>query len=142
MFTVSPTESEVFAALRSFLLAVLPSGGAQFNGSIAGDLLTVASMIEGSAPITLGDPVLGQDVAYGTYISAFDGTGRGGTGTYSVSIAQTVGDIGDTRVITTGVEVIQAQDNRVPEPVGVGLPDHDAAAPRGASRRTSTRRPT
>jgi hypothetical protein len=117
MFTVSPSETEVLAALRSFLLAVLPSGGAQFNGSIAGKVLTVGSMIDGSAPISLGDSVLGQDVAYGTYVSAF-GTGTGGVGTYQVSIAQTAGDAEDTRVLTTGVEVIQAQDNRVPEPVG------------------------
>jgi len=118
MFTVSPSESEVFAALRSFLLAVLPSGGAQFNGSIVSNVLTVASMLDGSAPISLGDSVLGQDVAYGTYVSAFDGTGTGGAGTYSVSIAQAVGATDETRVLTTGVEVIQAQDNRVPEPVG------------------------
>ena len=117
MFTVSPSESEVLAALRSFLLAVLPSGAAQFNGSIDGNVLTVASMVENSAPISLGDSVLGQDVAYGTCISAF-GTGTGGPGTYQVNIAQTAGDADDTRVLTTGVEVVQAQDNRVPEPVG------------------------
>jgi hypothetical protein len=118
MFTVSPSEFEVFAALRSFLLGVLPPGGAQFNGSIAGNVLTVDSMLDGSAPISLGDQILGQDVAYGTYIGAFDGTGQGGAGTYGVSIGQTVGAVDETRVLTTGVEVIQAQDNRVPEPVG------------------------
>jgi len=117
MFTISPSESDVFATLRSFLLAVLPAGGAQFNGSIDGNMLTVASMLDGSAAISLGDPVLGQDVTYGTYISAF-GTGTGGLGTYVISIAQTIGGADDTRVLTTGVEVIQAQDNRVPEPVG------------------------
>ncbi|WP_139024887.1 hypothetical protein [Bradyrhizobium sp. STM 3843] len=97
---------------------MLPAGGAQFNGSIAGNVLSVTSMLDGSAPIALGDTILGQDVAYGTYVSAFDGTGSGGAGTYTVSIAQTAGDAADTRVFTTGVEVIQAQDNRVPEPVG------------------------
>jgi hypothetical protein len=117
MFTVSPSEAEVFAALRSFLLAVLPSGGSLFNGSIDGDVLTVASMVDGSAPICLGDQVLGQDVAYGTFVSAF-GTGTGGAGTYLVSIAQTAGSADDARVLATGVEVVQAQDNRVPEPVG------------------------
>ena len=90
MLTVTPSESAVFAALRSFLLSVLPAGQAQYKGSIAGNVLTVASMLADSAPIALGDQVLGVDVAYGTYISEF-GTGTGGAGTYTVSIAQTVG---------------------------------------------------
>jgi hypothetical protein len=117
MFSVSPSEAEVFTALRAFLLGILPSGGAQFNGFIEGDVLTVASIIQGSAPFSLGDPVLGVDIAYGTVISAFV-TGTGGVGTYRVSIARALGGASDTSVITTGVEVIQAQDNRVPEPVG------------------------
>jgi hypothetical protein len=120
MFSVSPSEAEVFTALRTFLLGILPSGGAQFNGFIEGDVLTVASMIQGSAPISLGDPVLGVDIAYGTVISAFV-TGTGGVGTYRVSIARALGGASDTSIIATGVEVIQAQDNRVPEPVGANF---------------------
>jgi hypothetical protein len=115
MLTVTPSESAVFAALRSFLLSVLPAGQAQYKGSIGGNILTVAAMLPGSAAIALGDPVLGVDVAYGTYISEF-GTGTGGAGTYTVSIAQTVG--ADTpEILASGVEVVQAQGNRVPEPV-------------------------
>jgi hypothetical protein len=115
MLTVTPSESAVFAALRSFLLSVLPAGQAQYKGSIAGNVLTVASMLPDSAAIALGDPVLGVDVAYGTYISEF-GTGAGGAGTYMVSIAQIVGADAPA-MLASGVEVIQAQDNRVPEPV-------------------------
>jgi hypothetical protein len=115
MLTVTPSESAIFAALRSFLLSVLPAGQAQYKGSIAGNVLTVASMLPGSADIALGDPVLGVDVAYGTYISEF-GTGTGGAGTYTVSFAQTVGSAAP-EVLASGVEVIQAQDNRVPEPL-------------------------
>jgi hypothetical protein len=115
MLTVRPSESAVFAALRSFLLSVLPAGQAQYRGSIAGNALTVASMLPGSADIALGDPVLGVDVAYGTYISEL-GTGAGSAGTYTVSIAQTVG-ADAPQVLASGVEVVQGQDNRVPEPV-------------------------
>jgi len=114
MLTVTPSESDVFAALRSFLLSVLPAGQAQYKGSIASNVLTVASMLPGSADIALGDPVLGVDVAYGTYISEF-GTGTGSAGTYTVSIAQTVG-ADASQVLASGVEVVQGQDNRVPEP--------------------------
>jgi hypothetical protein len=115
MLTVTPSESAVFAALRSFLLSVLPAGQAQYKGFIAGNVLTVASMLPGSAEIVLGDPVLGVDVAYGTYISGF-GTGAGGAGTYTVSIAHTA-DSSAPEILASGVEVVQAQDNRVPEPV-------------------------
>jgi hypothetical protein len=115
MLSVTPSESAVFAALRAFLLSVLPAGQAQYKGSIAGNVLTVASMLPGSADIILGDLVLGVDVAYGTYISEF-GTGAGGAGTYTVSIAQTVGAAAP-EILASGVEVVQTQDNRVPEPV-------------------------
>ena len=115
MLTVSPSESAVVAALRSFLLAVLPAGQAQYKGSIAGNVLTVTSMLPDSTAIALGDPVLGVDVAYGTTISGF-GTGDGGIGTYTVNIAQIVG-ADAAEILASGVEVVQAQGNRVPEPV-------------------------
>jgi hypothetical protein len=114
MLAVTPSESAVFAALRSFLLSVLPAGQAQYKGSIAGNLLTVASMLPDSAAIALGDQVLGDDVAYGTYISGL-GTGAGGAGTYTVNIAQTVG-ADAPEILASGVEVVLAQGNRVPEP--------------------------
>src|SRR5262249_57974663 len=70
--------------------------GAQFNGFIEGDVLTVASIIQGSAPISLGDPVLGVDIAYGTVLGAFV-TGTGGVGTYRVSIARALGGASDSK---------------------------------------------
>jgi hypothetical protein len=115
MLTVTPAESAVFVALRSFLLSVLPAGQAQYRGSIAGNILTVESMFPDSAAIVLGDFVLGVDVAYGTYVTEFR-TGTGGAGTYIVSIAQTVG-ADAPQLFASGVEVVQTQDNRVPEPV-------------------------
>ena len=51
IFSVTPTESAVFAALRAFLL--LPSGLAQFNGYIAGDVLTVTSLLDNSGSLTI-----------------------------------------------------------------------------------------
>jgi|SRR5215469_6959195 len=106
MFSVSPSEAEVFTALRTFLLGILPSGGAQFNGFIEGDVLTVASIIQGSAPISLGDPVLGVDIAYGTVIGAFV-TGTGGVGTYRVSIARALGGASDSKA-----ELLRRDENK------------------------------
>ncbi len=61
--------------------------------------------------ITVGDIVLGQNLVLGTRVLAL-GTGTGGVGTYTVSIPQNV----IVQTMSTGVEVIAAQDNRVSEP--------------------------
>lgn len=118
--SLSPTQSNAQAALRAFLLNVLPQpagGGAPavFQGSISGTTLTVTGLpalsnggIQGT--ITLGSPLLGA--APGTIISAFL-TGTGGVGTYQVSLSQTVSDV---KTMSTGASVVAGQPNRVPEP--------------------------
>ena len=118
MLTIAPTQSNVLAALGSFLTTVLPgqSGSipAVFLGSISGSTLTVAAL-PGLAPagivgtIALNSPVLGA--APGTIISAFL-TGTGGAGTYQVSVSQTIA----TKTMSTGVTAVAAQPNRVVEP--------------------------
>lgn len=60
---------------------------ASFTGSIAGTVLTVGSMTGGT--IVAGGILQGQGVAAGTIITSF-GTGTGGTGTYNISISQTI----------------------------------------------------
>jgi hypothetical protein len=107
--SVAPTQSNILTALRSFLLGILPSGNATFTGSIAGTTLTVTAVAQGA--INYGDAVIGEGVKPDTVITAF-GTGAGGIGTYTVSLSQTLA----ARTLYTGVEVIAAQDNRVPEP--------------------------
>jgi hypothetical protein len=104
--TVSPTQSNVFTAVRSFLLNVLPGGNAVFSGNITGTTLIVQNIQAGS--INIGDPIYGPNVAAGTIVQA-PGTGTGGTGTYTLSIAQTI----NLQIMATGVFVVQGQVNRV-----------------------------
>jgi hypothetical protein len=117
--TPSPTQSDILIALRSFLLQVLPSGDAIFNGSISGQTLTVTAVAQGT--INIGDAVIGEGVVPHQIVVAY-GTGSGGTGTYTLSATQT---LASTRM-WTGVEVIQSQDNRVPEPI---VPDFVTMTP-------------
>lgn len=110
---ITPTQSNVQAALRSFLLAVLAGNAAVapavFVGTIAGTVLTVASVLAGT--IAVDSPVLGA--APGTVITAL-GTGTGGPGTYTISIDQ---EIDDPTTMSTGVSVVSGQANRAPETV-------------------------
>lgn len=59
---------------------------ALFMGSIAGTVLTVASLTQGS--MSVGQPISGPGVAAGTIITALAG-GTGGVGTYTVTPSQT-----------------------------------------------------
>lgn len=61
---------------------------AQFVGSSSTTTLTVASISAGA--ISVGQLITGTGVTPGTYITAL-GTGKGGTGTYTISISQTIG---------------------------------------------------
>jgi hypothetical protein len=118
-FAPSPTQSNILTALRSFILAVLPSGNAVFTGSITGTVLTVTTVQQGA--LSIGDAVLGEGVVPGVMITAF-GTGTGGVGTYTLSAPQV---LASTKMYT-GIECVQAQDNRVPEP---SVPDFVTMTP-------------
>ncbi|NTJ67521.1 hypothetical protein G6M50_06055 [Agrobacterium rhizogenes] len=118
-FAPSPTQSNILTALRSFLLGILPSGNAKFTGSIAGNILTVTAVASGT--INFGDAILGEGVYPGTIVTAF-GSGTGTTGTYTLSASQTVA----STKMYTGIEVVQAQTNRVPEPA---VPDFVTMTP-------------
>ena len=63
---------------------------ASFTGSISGTTLTVTAMATGSAPILVGMYLITGGVTALTRITGV-GSGSGGTGTYIVSISQTVG---------------------------------------------------
>lgn len=60
----------------------------QFNASITGGVMTVSAFTLGF-PIGPGDNVVGAGVARGTFVTSY-GTGTGGTGTYNVSVSQSV----------------------------------------------------
>lgn len=63
---------------------------ASYTGTIAGTVLTITAMTSGT--IVLGQTVVGAGVTAGTVITAF-GTGTGGIGTYTVSVASAVGPL-------------------------------------------------
>lgn len=63
------------------------SSGTDFTASIATNVLTVTAVASGT--LAVGHMVLGAGVATGTMIQAL-GSGSGGTGTYLLSISQTV----------------------------------------------------
>ena len=75
--------------------------GAVFTGAIAGGLTTLNVTAVTSGVIQVGMVIGGAGVTSGTTITAL-GTGTGGTGTYTVSVGQTVASTaitGQTRCV-------------------------------------------
>jgi hypothetical protein len=68
-------------------LVTKPASGASVTASIAGTTMTVTAV--GSGTLAIGQTLSGSGVTSGTKIVG-QGTGRGGTGTYTVSASQTV----------------------------------------------------
>jgi hypothetical protein len=62
--------------------------GATFTATIAGTTMTVSAVATGT--IYLGQTIQGANVTAGTVVTAL-GTGTGGTGTYTLSVASTIG---------------------------------------------------
>ena len=67
---------------------VITGAATSFTGSISGSTLTVTAVASGT--ITVGQIISGTGISAGTTITALIWGGAGGTGTYSVSISQTV----------------------------------------------------
>ena len=63
-------------------------GAASFRGTISGTTLTVTSVTSGV--VQVGQTIIGTNIAAGTTITAL-GSGSGSTGTYIISISQTIG---------------------------------------------------
>jgi hypothetical protein len=76
-----------WALVSSMFVGSSNSPTAAFTAAIAGTLMTVSAVSSGT--LHVGDSVLGNGVADGTIISSL-GSGSGGTGTYNLSISQTV----------------------------------------------------
>ncbi|WP_123876330.1 hypothetical protein [Burkholderia multivorans] len=64
------------------------TSGAYVTGSISGTTLTVTAVTNGT--LAVGQNLTGTGIQSGTYLSAL-GSGTGGIGTYTVTLAQTVG---------------------------------------------------
>ena len=77
---------------------------ALFTGSIATTTLTVTAVASGT--IHLGMAVTGGTTAASTFITAF-GTGTGSTGTYTVSVSQTVSSTSLTGTLASKITVVR-----------------------------------
>jgi hypothetical protein len=108
---ITPDQDAIFLALWNFLTSILPAGNAVFTGSIAGSVLTVTDVTEGT--IAVNDVVLGDRVKAQTIVIP-GGTGSGGVGTYNLSQTSSVPVA--SQILSTGVEIIQSQVDFVPEP--------------------------
>lgn len=113
---ITPSEDDVYECVKAFLAGILPNGGAAFKATIKGSTLDVTEMLTDGS-IALYDAVLGDLVKPGTQIAAL-GTGSGGIGKYTVSPSQAADYDMPSQTMSTGVEIVQAQTNRVPPPVG------------------------
>lgn len=84
---------------------ILPTSSATFTGSISGTTLTVTSVVSGT--LAVGQLITGTGVSASppgssaTYITAL-GTGTGATGTYVVSVSQTVSSTSMNALTGTG----------------------------------------
>lgn len=107
MASTLPSQAQVQTAIRAFLLSILPAGQCAFTGSIAGTKLAPGQIVYGG--IAPGDSVLGEFVAPGTKVVRDNGDG-----TFTVAPSQNSGP--NPTPMSTGVEVIEYQDNRAAEP--------------------------
>lgn len=77
----------------------LGTGSAVVTGSIAGTVLTVSAVTSGA--LWIGAVLTGSGVTSGTTVTSY-GTGSGGVGTYTVSVAQTTAST-TLSTVTSGV---------------------------------------
>jgi hypothetical protein len=79
-----------WAQIRTFYVGSANSGSASVLGRISGNTLTIQTVTSGT--VAVGQTVTGSlgDITIGTQVTAL-GSGAGGTGTYVVSTAQSIG---------------------------------------------------
>lgn len=108
-----------WAQIKTLFLGSNNDESAVVTGSIAGTTMTITAVTSGT--LAVGQTVSGTGVEDGTVITAFT-TGVGGTGTYVVSVSQTVAstvlttavaDLSEVQVLITQVPTITADDIRV-----------------------------
>lgn len=87
----SSTSFSQAGQLIATALAITGTQAASFTAAIATTVMTVSAVSTGA--IAVGQQITGPGVTAGTYVTSF-GTGTGGTGTYNVSISQSVGSGG------------------------------------------------
>jgi hypothetical protein len=86
IFPTAATNADA-AALRTLCYVCAAFGSALFNAGISATVMTVSAVASGT--LAVGDTIYAPGVAQGTTIESF-GSGSGGTGTYNLSVSQTV----------------------------------------------------
>ena len=81
------------------------TAGATFTGSISGTTLTVTAVTGGT--ISVGQEISGTGITAGTTITAL-GTGAGATGTYTVSVSQTVASTTITAIAAPAIVTVSS----------------------------------
>lgn len=103
--TTGSTGTYQVSASQSVASTVVTSTwDASFTGSISGATLTVTAVASGK--VRKGHTLSGAGITAGTIITA-NGTGTGGTGTYTVSDSQTAGSVAMTTTYVALLDTIQ-----------------------------------
>ncbi len=83
-----------------------------FTASIAGTTMTVSAVASGV--LAIGQYITGTGVTAGTRITAL-GSGTGGTGTYTVSVTQTVGSTATMKASSANTTLVSVQVDQSPQ---------------------------
>lgn len=97
--TINLSAATSFSNAAALIQTGLGAANAVVTGAIAGSTLTVSAVASGE--LAIGQTISGTGITPGTTITAL-GTGTGGTGTYTVSVSQTV----SSTAITAGAVTV------------------------------------
>jgi Baseplate J-like protein len=109
-----------WAQIISILIGSPNTALATFTATIAGTLMTVASIATGA--LVVGQTITGANVLPGTTVVSF-GTGTGGTGTYNVSTGQTISVAEPMTSFAASADTVQVNINQIPtiDPANISL---------------------
>lgn len=100
-----------WAQVLSITLGSSDSSNAVVTGTIAGTVLTVSAVTSGT--LAVGQFITGTGIAAGTYIASL-GSGTGGTGTYNLNQANTVGSGETITAFSPDLDQITANIDEIP----------------------------
>jgi len=102
-----PINGNTTSVVAGIIEVTATQGASSFTGSISGTTLTVTAVTSGT--LAVGQVITGTGIATGTTITAFIG-GSGSTGTYAVSISQTVSS---TTITTSALQLLMPPATQV-----------------------------
>lgn len=100
-----------WAQVLAITLGNTDTAAAQFTATISGSIVTVSAVASGT--LAVGQFITGTGVAPGTYIASL-GSGTGGTGTYNLNQASTVGSGETMHAYACSLDQVTAKINEIP----------------------------